>query len=124
MEKLKILICNAQKAFCQALKLILKDNYELVFCHTNQDCLKLIAEDKNFELLLLEFKINDLNVRQLLKQIKEKRPNLKVILFSDYKNKKILQEALKIGASDYITLPFEAKELINIIQKNSLFGAI
>jgi len=72
----------------------------------------------------LEFKINDLNVRQLLKQIKEKRPNLKVILFSDYKNKKILQEALKIGASDYITLPFEAKELINIIQKNSLFGAI
>jgi len=56
----------------------------------------------------------------LLEKAREKRPQLKVILMTAYATVQTAVLAMKKGACDYLTKPFEASELILRIQ--SLLG--
>src|SRR5947209_2514135 len=50
---------------------------------------------------------------ELLRQIKAMRPELPVLLMTGYATIQDAVEAMKLGAADYVTKPFERTELIN-----------
>jgi len=117
MDKPRILICDDEEGIRESLKLILKDDYELAFCTNGQECLDCIIGDKDYDLLLLDIKMPKVNGLEILKQVKAKKPDLKIIVVTGYKSVETAQEALKAGASDYVVKPFESKELKRAIQK-------
>lgn len=114
MDKKHILICEDEIGIRESLRLILKDDYEVSTCNNGKECLNLLEFGEKFELLLLSIRQGGLDI---LKSIKEKSPNLKVIIITDYKKVDTAVEAIKVGACDYIVKPFSSKEILRSIKR-------
>ena len=118
-KKEKILICDDEEGIRESLKLILENNYDLVFSCSGQECLEKLNKDKNIRLVLIDIKMPKQNGIEITREIKRLYPALPVIIVTGYRSAEIAQEATAAGASDYIVKPFESKEILSKI--NSLF---
>ncbi|MFC1709663.1 response regulator [Candidatus Omnitrophota bacterium] len=118
MDKKRILICDDEVGIRESLSLILNDNYELSFCNNGQECLDCLTTGENFDLTLLDIKMPKLSGLDILKRIKEKNPDLKVIIITGYKSIETASQAVKAGAVDYIVKPFSSKEILKSVERN------
>ncbi|MFH1622387.1 MAG: response regulator [Candidatus Omnitrophota bacterium] len=118
MSKKRILICDDEIGIRESLNLILQDNYELSFCNNGQECLECLTAGEQFDLLLLDIKMPKINGLDILKNIKQKDPNLKVIVITGYKSVETANESVKAGAIDYIVKPFSSKEILKSVERN------
>lgn len=111
MAKKKILICDDEEGIRESLRLILEENYDLDFAITGIEALEK-AKKESPDIVILDIKMPKMNGLDTLKEIKKVSPNTKVIIASGYKSTETAQEAVKLGASDYIIKPFDSKELL------------
>ncbi len=74
-------------------------------------------EGGGFDLLLSDMKMPGLNGIELLEQARRLQPDLQVILITAYATISQAVEAVKLGAHDYLTKPFEDEELFVAIEK-------
>ena len=118
-KKEKILICDDEEGIRESLKLILENNYDLVFSCSGQECLEKLNKDKNIRLVLIDIKMPKQNGIEITREIKRLYPALPIIIVTGYASSEIALEATSAGASDYIVKPFESKEILAKI--NSLF---
>jgi len=118
MLKKKILICDDEIGIRESLNLILQDNYELSFCSNGQECLECLSAGKQFNLLLLDIKMPKVSGLDILRNIKQKNPDLKIIIITGYKSVETANEAVKAGAIDYIVKPFSSKEILKSVERN------
>ncbi|MDD5005586.1 MAG: response regulator [Candidatus Omnitrophica bacterium] len=118
MSKKRILICDDEVGIRESLNLILKDNYDISFCDNGQGCLCLLEGGEKFDLALLDIKMPKMSGLDILKKIKGKRPDLKVIIITGYKSVDTATEAINAGAVDYIVKPFAAKEILKSVERN------
>jgi two-component system response regulator PilR (NtrC family) len=72
---------------------------------------------KAFDLVLCDILMPDGNGLELLKEIKSATPNTAVVMMTAYTSTKSAIEAMKLGAYDYVSKPFEVEELKLIAQK-------
>src|SRR4030066_1625766 len=80
-------------------------------------------EKEIFDLVLTDLKMPEMDGLELLKNIKGTRPEVMVILMTAYGSIETAVEAMKRGADDYITKPFNIDHLllrISKVQKESL----
>ena len=110
MGKLEILICDDEKNVRESLKLILEDDYKLEFAG---DGLEALEKLRTFpaRLVLLDIKMPKMHGLEILRQIKALKPSLPVVIVTGYQSSEIAQEALKSGAADYITKPFDSQKI-------------
>ena len=118
MSHKRILICDDEVGIRESLNLILKDDYELSFCNNGSECLECLAAGQKIDLILLDIKMPELSGLDILKRIKEKSPNLKVIIITGYKSVETASEAIKSGAVDYIVKPFSSKDILKSVERN------
>jgi len=76
---------------------------------------KLDAE--HFDVLVTDIKMPEMNGMELLERTKEKYPDIKVIITTGFGSISSAIEAIKKGASDYITKPFDLDELTMKVRK-------
>jgi len=81
------------------------------------DALKLVDQE-SFQLALLDLKMGPVNGVQLLKEIKDRRPIIKVIMMTAYPTNETRTQASANGASAYLTKPVDIQKLVDTI--NSL----
>ncbi len=115
-EKPVVLICDDEKGVRESLKVILSDHYEVLFAENGPDALTLL-ENNNAEVVLLDIKMPKLHGLEVLKKIKQLNPSLPVIVVTGYQSVELAQEALKLGALDYIPKPFESQVLLKTIRE-------
>jgi two-component system, NtrC family, response regulator PilR len=72
---------------------------------------------KRFDLVLCDILMPDGNGLDLLKEIKSATPNTAVVMMTAFTSTKSAIEAMKLGAYDYVSKPFEVEELKLITQK-------
>jgi DNA-binding NtrC family response regulator len=77
-----------------------------------------LVEKESFQLALLDIKMGPVNGVQLLKEIKNRRPVIKVIMMTAYPTSETRAQASQNGASAYLTKPVDLKKLVETI--NSL----
>jgi two-component system response regulator AtoC len=80
-------------------------------------------EKEVFDLVLTDLKMPEMDGLELLKNIKGTRPEVMVILMTAFGSIETAVEAMKMGADDYITKPFNIDHLllrISKVQKESL----
>ena len=80
---------------------------------TGMDYLK----QNHFDLVLCDFRLEDTDGREMLKNIKALYPNTGVIIITGYSDIKMAVELIKMGAYDYITKPLYPDEILNTITK-------
>ena len=87
-----------------------------------------LLEEADYSLAVLDLKIPGTDGISLTKQIRERWSDLDVIIVTGYASIKGAVEAIRHGASDYITKPFEREELLlateKVLEKRRLLDEI
>ena len=90
--------------------------YEVTVAANGETALRKLNEEK-FDLLLSDMKMPGLNGIELLERGRLVQPDLKVILITAFAAVSQAVEAVKKGAFDYLTKPFEDEQLFVAIEK-------
>jgi len=113
----KILIVDDDKDLCFNLSCILKEEgHEVVTASDGKQALKTLAKSSP-DLVLLDVKLPGMSGVELLEEMKKIGKNIPVIMLTASSDVKSAVKAMKLGAYDYITKPFDDEELILIIKK-------
>lgn len=113
----KILIVDDEKAICDSITFALEDDYE-VLSTQQPDKVKEILESNNIDVVLLDLKIGNVNGIDVLREIKAIDDEVQVIIITAFGSIKSSVQAIKEGASHYITKPIDIEELFAFIKKS------
>ncbi|MBM2805142.1 MAG: Sigma-54-dependent Fis family transcriptional regulator, partial [Deltaproteobacteria bacterium] len=104
-----------------------QEGYRVTVAGCGEDGIAKLAEEK-FALIVSDVKMPGMDGFQLARHVREKYPDTDVILITAFGNIKQAVEAMKLGASDYITKPFqpEAIRLVSekLIEKRQLLDEV
>jgi DNA-binding NtrC family response regulator len=107
----KILLIDDEQESCQALSLLLsRAGYRVDSCHSGEKAIALLKK-QNFELIISDLFLPGVSGIDILKQVKEEYPQICVILITGNASAETAVEAMKEGAFDYITKPFNFERL-------------
>ncbi|MEQ8766595.1 MAG: sigma-54 dependent transcriptional regulator [Planctomycetota bacterium] len=76
-----------------------------------------VLEQEDFDVALVDQKMPRLDGLQLLESVQRSRPFLPVILMTAFGSVSDAVSAMKLGAADYLTKPFEREELMIVLGK-------
>lgn len=71
----------------------------------------------NFDLVLCDFRLGDMDGRSVLTELKKLNPHAAVIIITGYSDIKMAVDVMRQGAFDYITKPLIPEEVVNVINK-------
>jgi two-component system cell cycle sensor histidine kinase/response regulator CckA len=94
-----------------AVRALKKKGYEVVDSSSAENALEIIEENTNFDLLLTDMVLPSMNGAQLINKIKEKLPDIAVILASGYSEDIARQEVSNSHEFDFITKPYSLGDL-------------
>ncbi|MGM9689162.1 MAG: PP2C family protein-serine/threonine phosphatase [Alloprevotella sp.] len=97
---------------------IRKGEYEFTFAHNGLEALQLLLEKKDFDIILSDINMPEMDGLTLLTRINEMRdPALKCIMVSAYGDMENIRSAMNNGAFDFATKPIDLDDLSRTIEK-------
>jgi len=112
MNKKRILVVEDEENMCHMLTQILqKEGYEVNTAPNGQIALKFL-EESLCDLILCDVRMPVMDGLEFLRQVKEKKLDLPIIMMSAYSTVDLAVEAMKSGAADYISKPFKPDEIL------------
>lgn len=118
LEMDSILIVEDNRDMQFALSSILKsEGYETIIAGDGNRALKEVKHHHPPNLVLLDIKLPGMDGMKILEEIRKIDNNLIVIMLTAYGDVKGAVRAMRLGAFDYVTKPFDNEELILIIKK-------
>jgi DNA-binding NtrC family response regulator len=110
-----ILIIDDEKSLLDLLSVVLKkEGYRVKTCQAPAKVFEILQNDE-LDLVICDIKLPQISGMEILKYVRENRPEVPVIMITAYGSLKQAVEALKAGAIDYILKPFDVDELKIII---------
>ncbi|MEE2925188.1 MAG: sigma-54 dependent transcriptional regulator [bacterium] len=107
----KILVVDDEELMTETIrKLLSKRGYKVEIFSNPITALNVLQREK-FDIVLTDFKMPNIDGLEMIDRIRELRPEAKIILMTAYSSIPNAVEAIKRGASEYITKPFEWEEL-------------
>lgn len=114
----KILIIDDEEHMCWALERAMRqEGYQAISTTRGSKGLELIKEHAP-TLVILDLKMPEMDGLEVLKKIRELNPRLPVVMLTAHGSIETAIEAMKLGASDYLTKPFDLDELKLVIKQN------
>jgi len=111
-----ILIVDDEIGTRESLRMILKNDYDVFLAKDAEEAF-LQTKEHFPDVILLDIILPDLDGLKVLERIKENDPDQIVIMITATKTVKTAVEAMKLGAYDYVTKPFDVDELRLIISR-------
>jgi two-component system NtrC family response regulator len=112
-----ILVVDDEKNYLVVLSAFLsEEGYEALTADNAQRALE-IVESTDLDLVLTDMKMPSMNGIELLQRIKEKAPDLPVIMMTAYGTVEKAVEAMQLGAFNFIQKPFQNETLKQIVDK-------
>lgn len=96
--------------------MVLKDQYEILTATSGKEALDLIDREP-LDVVLLDILMPGADGLEVLEQVKQRPAPLQVIMLTATKTVKTAVTAMKLGACDYVTKPFDVDELLLIIER-------
>lgn len=120
----KILIIDDEEHMCWALdRAMRQEGYQTLVAYRGKQGLDLIRDEAP-SLVILDLRMPDMDGLEVLKEAKAIQPKLPVIMLTAHGTIETAIEAMKIGATDYITKPFDLDELKLVIKQNLLVSQL
>jgi len=96
-------------------KFLTRHGYEVVDVASGKAGLEIVQKEV-IDLVLCDFKLDDMDGSSVLQALKEFNPAIPVIIITGYSNVKTAVEVMRLGAIDYITKPLVPEEILVTIQ--------
>jgi len=94
--------------------LLLQSGYKTAFAENGKRCLEMLAA-QDFDLVILDIVMPDINGIELLKRIKKLGKDTEVIMITGYADKDIVATAFRLSAYDLIEKPFEPDDILSTV---------
>jgi DNA-binding NtrC family response regulator len=116
MKHGRILVIDDDAVACEFLQEALsREGYKVDTFTSGKEALK--EELSHYDLLMSDIRIPEIDGLQFLRHVREKWPDLPVILMTAYGSLETTMEALRLGAWDYISKPFSPGDIRAMVQK-------
>lgn len=91
--------------------------YEFDFAQSGKQALEKLAQDKDFEIILTDINMPNMDGLTLISKINENQSDLKIIVVSAYGNMQNIRSAMNLGSYDFVIKPIDFSDLEITINK-------
>lgn len=114
---IRVLIIEDEKLIRWSLRQKLQaQGYHVDEAETGRDGLSAL-DDAIYDLILLDYKLPDMTGLDVLRTLREGDSDVVVIMITAFSTVESAVDAIKLGAYDYITKPFDMDDLLSKVQK-------
>jgi len=113
----RILVVDDENSMCEFMKIMLgKEGYDV---DAEQDGHRAVARvsEKPYDLVIADLMMPQMSGLELMDEVRSSHPDLPFLVMTAFASVETAIEALKKGASDYVTKPFKIDEIKLTIQK-------
>src|SRR6056297_3408233 len=113
----RILIVDDEEIVIRSCRRILAgSDFEIDEAHDGLEGLEQVSK-QDYDMLILDIKMPKMNGIELLRRVKESKPDLDVIMITGLQEIDTAVEAMKLGAFDYLPKPFDPDELQRVVDR-------
>ena len=113
----RILVVDDEEIVIRSCMRILDGNgYEIEAAHDGREALQKI-EQNAYDILILDIMMPNIGGLEVLRRVKEGHPDIDIIMITGLSQIETAVQAMKLGAFDYISKPFEPDELKLVVQR-------
>ncbi|MCL5023744.1 MAG: response regulator [Nitrospirae bacterium] len=117
MSKPRILVIDDEEIVrISCRKCLAPEGYEVDLAGSGAEGMRVLAETP-YDLVLTDLKMPDMDGMEFLMKIKEARPGTKVIMITGYSTVEHAEEAMLLGACNYVEKPFTPDTLIRAVRE-------
>src|SRR5881397_1859995 len=116
MPRPVILVVDDDPGVRESFRLILEDHYDVLDVPDGPQAIETVRASQ-VDLVLLDIRLPEMDGIEVLERIKQIDEQVEVILVTAVKTVKTAVAAMKLGAFDYVTKPFDEEELLATIRR-------
>lgn len=118
LDRPRLLLVDDDETFCKVLKSALeKRNYEVLIAYNVRDGMEL-AEQNLPEYAVIDLRIGYESGLELVKKLISLDDNTQIVMLTGFASIATAVEAIKLGATHYLTKPANADEIVSALHKN------
>lgn len=118
-ETIRVLVIDDDRFHAETVAESLERvGYDCTVATSGTEGARLIEQD-DWDVILTDLKMNDLDGLAILRRARETLPDAEVVMITGFGDVKTAVEAIKQGAANYLTKPVDRDELRAIVQKAS-----
>lgn len=116
-RRTQILILDDEPIVCKRLKpAFQKAGYEVeTFIDSSQAMAR--VEEKNFDIVITDLKMEGIDGMQFLMRVKEISPDTGIIVITGFATAETARESLREGAYDFVAKPFKLSDILDTVRK-------
>ena len=112
-----ILLVEDEPNVAKGLELVLSDEgYGVEIAPTGRSALEKF-QGNGFDLVVSDLRLPDIDGLEVIKDIRQLRPEVKVIIITGYPSVSSAVDAVRMGVMDYLRKPFSDEDLVNAVRK-------
>lgn len=92
------------------------EGYQVRSAADGQEAITILT-GAEFDLILLDIKMPNVDGFEVLKFVKEKHPRTKVIMLTGFADLKNAIESKKLGAEDFVSKPYDLVDLLTTVER-------
>ncbi len=117
-EQANILLVDDEPGMQRYIRTLLEvDNYKVETASTGEEAIELVQKGLRPDLVLLDLLMPGIDGLQTLEELRKLQPALKVVMLSCVSDTRKVVQAIRLGAHDYLTKPFQKAELNRLIDQ-------
>lgn len=113
----QVLVIDDEIGPRESLRMLLKPSYQVLTADSVERGLQLLTEKKP-DAIVMDIRMPGMTGIEGLRRIRQIDPHLSVIMLTGFGALETAKEALRLGANDYISKPFDAREMQEVISRN------
>ena len=115
-KRMRLLLVDDEESYVNVLsKRMTKRNFEVSSALSGAQAIRILRK-QDFDAVVLDLKMEDMDGIEVLKILKTMAPELPVIMLTGHGSETAAREGITFGAFDYLTKPCDLDELIEKIQ--------
>jgi len=122
-ERKRVLIVDDEPGVRESLRMVLKDAWEPVLADSAAQAVA-VLDTAPPDVVLLDIVMPDVDGLELLEQVRARHPGIPVVMLTATRTVKTAVVAMKLGAFDYLTKPFDVDELRIVLDKATRNAAL
>ena len=112
-----ILVMEDDLNVAKGLEMVLtQEGYDVYLAGTGKLAMEAF-KNKQFDLLVADIRLPDINGMEIIREVKETQPNTEVIAITGYATTSLSVEAMKLGIADFLPKPFTEDEIKSSISE-------
>ena len=113
-----ILLVDDEPGMLRYIRTLLEvDEHKVETASTGEEALERVQKGLQPDLVLLDVLMPGIDGLQTLEQLRQMQPSVKVVMLSCVNDTRKVVQAMRLGAHDYLTKPFQKAELDAVIQQ-------